>query len=546
MKFNKILKTTAIFALTAAGLSGCKFSGTTTDFKDRNHNSYQATWDRVGESGIITYTGLGSTVAKSNEVLTIKIVTRGELDEQSIIAAFDVFPLTKNSNAGYAPVRGETALPKSNSLKAVDVSYFTGGAGLGTSEWFDRTPGTWWNEDPGASGTITTIKFDVDTSSVTTDSVVLVADATKLKEKTGYLVLNGNDNEICGEDTDSLIKYFSISKKADKTTDTDPLGTFEYEDFAPTFDLSLDSIWIDTDGDGWNDTEVPDINYVVEDGKQTGKLIYTVYAPSVGYNDGLGYKVIYADKDAFIEALNNMYLFRSLPAGASTWSETPLVWKEGDDNHTYTAEAVVAYGTKFCIATKQNNKLEWAAIKDIYGGHIPRLSWKKDRNEYGYVSTYEYIKDEPSYIVDTPDNSESAVVTPFAGGNYSLNAIKTVQDNILDVEKNHDGYFIVKISNSYENLNIRLSSLNGFVVTDNKNNIIKTKTPVVYSKDDNGGIISVLIEFEDKNRSTSNFKYWVGEKTTISGNKKCNDKQIMFGTPAVEKENNLTGYVQIN
>lgn len=540
MKLNKLIKAAATLLVAATALAGCKFEGTKSNFKADSKNSYVDTWDSVDEPGIIVNAYLDSDVAKTDEVATIVIVTHSELDEKSIVSALDVYTLTKNETAGYAPVRGAVL---NKSLKTVDVRNFTGGAGLGIGGWFERTAGSWGSEDPGASGTVTTIKFDVDTSSVTTDYVAFVADATKLKEKSGNLVLNGNENEKCGEQTDSLISYFNITTKSDKTTATDSLGSFKHENFAPTFYLDVDSSWIDYDGDG--DYEyVPDIDYVVEDGKQTGKMKFTVYAPSVGYSDGLGSKVIYAEKDAFAGELNKMYALRTLPVGATKWTETALTWAEGADDHTYTAEAEVTYGTKFCIVTKENNSLEWAAVKDLYGGHTPRLSWSKNKTEYGYVFIYEYMKDEPDYIVDTPDNSESAVATTFAGDTYSLGAIKTSQDNVLDVEANHDGYFIVKVRDTYKDLNVRLSAVDGFVVTDNKYNKIKTKAPVVYSKDEEG-TISVLIEFENKNLTTSSFKYWVGEGTTIKGNKKHNDKQLKFGTPAVEGENLLTGYVQI-
>jgi hypothetical protein len=529
MKLNKYIKAAAALLVAATALAGCKFDGTTASFKDENKNSYKATWDEVNESGSIVDVGLDSAIAKTDEVATIVIVTRGELDENSITAAFDVYPLTKNETAGYAPVRG-AALAKS--LKTVDVEHFTGGAGFGTGSWYDR-PQYGWDpsdpnqDDPGASGVITTIKFDVDTSSVTTDYVAFVADATKLKEKTGNLVLNGNENEKCGEESDSLIDYFNITTKSDKTTATDSLGAFVYERFAPTFDLDID-----------------DEEFVVEDGKQTGKIKYSVYAPAEGYSDGLGYKVIYADKDAFTAELNKMYSFRTLPVGATNWTETPLTWTEGADDHTYTAEAEVAYGTKYCIATKTNNSLEWALVKDLYGGHTPRLGYSKDRKWYDSVSTYQYIKDEPVYIVNDPDNSESVTAVAFTANYYYLNTIRTLQDGILDLVKG-DGYFIVKINATYEAKDVRLSAVDGFVVTDDKFNKIKTKAPVVYSKDEKG-TISVLIEYENKNLTTTDFKYWVGEGTTITGNKLHNDVQVKFGTVAIEEDDYLAGYVKIN
>ena len=113
---------------------------------------------------------------------------------------------------------------------------------------------------------------------------------------------------------------------------------------------------------------------------------------------------------------------------------------------------------------------------------------------------------EPSFIVDAPDN--------------------TINDQ---------GY------------TPKYCSYDGFVITDNKLNKLKTKPPVVFEKDDKG-IISIILELENPNLKL-NFNY-SGNKLFVGGNtsipNRAHDLQRKFGTPELEQTDCLTGYVKLS
>ena len=509
----KLIKTAAALLVAATFLAGCKFEGTKASFNEDNKTGYNAVLDsgsgnvNVPKAGVITLFNTSNFgIANDKSEIVVYIISQGKLEEKSIDAALNVYTLTDATDDNYAVGRS-SALPKT--LRKIDVVECVNGISAVYSpigEWCD-------NE----FCVVTQVYYYVNTSTVTKEAVAFYADATKLKEKTGQLILNGNGNEKCGEESDSFIDYVSVAKKADKTTDTDSLKGIG-EDVCPTFNLNCSS--------------TPS-EFELADGKQTGVLIYRVAAPSKTNSS----TTIYAD--TFAADLSKMYSIRTLAIGDKKWTETPLSFTYDSENHRYEAKtAALAYGTKYVLVTKENNSLEWTAAKDWYG-HVPRLGYTKNRKNYSSARTYNYFKDSPAYILNTPNNDDSTTEATFGSNNYGQGAFDTTQRALLSVSKRTNA-FLITIDTSNK---IRFGSYDGFVVTDDKLTTIKTKKPVVYAEDETG-VYSVLVELENKNLDISSFKVWVGEATTIKGNK-AYPTQLKFGAPAVEDTSLLTGYVQI-
>lgn len=499
----KLIKTAAALLVAATVLAGCKFDGTTASFKNDERDVYTPTNDRISSAGSIgSYTTYIATADSKSEIQVV-IKSEGILDEKSIDAAFDVYAISENTtNKYWAPVRGSTF---TKTRKTIDVSKNSSGQ------------------------CTTTVVYEVDLSKVEKNYVAVKADATKLKEKTGKLILNYDSNDKCGEESDSIVGYIKIDavKSGDTTTattvlDWDPLN-FQTEDFSPNFSIG--------------GTPTPTID-VDTDSKPTGKIKYITATPTSFYN---GTETVYA-KD-FAAELGKIYTFRTLPIGASKWTESALTFTWDADHNQYVATTdVIAYGTRYCLGVKPNNKLEWAAAKDVYG-HTPRISWRKNKNSYTASSYYNRFLEDSEYIIQAPNNDIAAVTYSPISANVS--AIASVQDDIIDFTVG-DSYVIFMINTLNYNRKIRFGEYKDFVITDQYLNKIKTKAPVVYSTDSDGEVYAVLVEIENKNLDMTNFIYWVGEGTTIKANSLTGNKEVKFGTPKVQIDDTLLGYSVLN
>lgn len=152
---------------------------------------------------------------------------------------------------------------------------------------------------------------------------------------------------------------------------------------------------------------------------------------------------------------------------------------------------------------------------------------------------------EPSFIVDAPDNTiNDQGYTPKY---CSYDTFRSAQRYILDYRTRDDSSIEIFIRDDYVDKDIRFDSYDGFVITDNKLNKLKTKPPVVFEKDDKG-IISIILELENPNLKL-NFNY-SGNKLFVGGNtsipNRAHDLQRKFGTPELEQTDCLTGYVKLS
>lgn len=512
MKLNKFIKAAAVLLAALTALAGCKFQGTTTSFKGNEESGYKAVKDEVTKPGFVQDHIVNNfDTANKKAELTVVIISQGKLDEKSIDKAVDVYTLNDAADDSFANVRG-SALPKT--LRKIDVSEYENGTNSDYGQWFND-----------AACVETVIEYYVDTSSVTKKAVAFVVDATKLKEKTGALILNGDRNEKCGEASDSYIDYFGITSKADGSP-ADALKGSRPENFCPSspfFDLScsLDE-------------------FEVSDGKRTGALIYKVDVTSQGLYKSSSSSYIYPD--TFAAALGKMYAIRTLPMGAQKWTETPLSFTYDAGSHSYQAKSpVLEYGTKYSLVTKENNALEWTAAKDWFG-HVPRLAYTKNKTSYEDPDTWTYLKESPAYILGTPSNGDYDTEMSYTSAEHAPSSFESTQEDVFSVTPG-TGLFKIDIATGYKTNNIRFASYDGFVITDDKLNIVKTKAPVVYEEDETG-VYSILLELENKNLGLNGYKLWVGEKTTIKANKYY-PGQLKFGCPAIEEADRLTGYILI-
>ena len=506
MKLTKLLKAAAALVVVATALAGCKFEGTKSDFKGDEYNRFAAKTNAnnpAPEAVTGATVSIPSTVtftAEKDQPITVTVTSRAALDEKSFDAAFNVYTLTDAAN-NYTPVVKGSTLPKT--LRRVAVTY---------------------NND----STVTTeIYYYVDATGVTKDTLAFVADATKLKEKTGKLIMNGNGNEKCGEESDSVIAYVDIYA-ADGSALATLTGNYR-EDFAPTF-------YVGAPTPTSNAAENTVTYRISVDGSLYGKSV----------QDSTGTYIYPADLKGTLDA---MYKLRTYAIGDKAWTTTALDWNYNATGHYYEAKtSALAYGTKYCFEVTPNNTVEWAEAKDYYG-HTPRISWLKNKKSYTADSVWRVATTEPAYICQDPDNRESVSTVEWGSTYYDVataDSFASAQDNILTKSVYSKNKVLISFTNGAKDNDLRFDAYEGFAIVDDKYNIVKTKAPVVYEQDEKG-VYAIVLETADSaiDLTTSSFTYWVGEKTTLKGNKK-HSVQVKFGCPAVELTNTVVGYCAFN
>lgn len=501
MKLNKFLKAAAALVVVATALAGCKFEGTKSDFKGDEYNRFAAKTD-ANNPAPETVTGAAVSIpfgvtftAEKDQPITVTVTSRAVLDEKSFDEAFNVYTLTDAAN-NYTPVVKGSTLPKT--LRRVAVTY--------------------------NSNTVTTqIYYYVDATGVTKDTLAFVADATKLKEKTGKLIMNGNGNEKCGEESDSVIAYVDIYA-ADGSALATLTGNYE-EDFAPTFSIGAPTATTNA---------------------AENTVTYQISVNNNYVRDANGNYIYPADLKGTLDA---MYKLRTYAIGDKAWTTTALDWNYNATGHYYEAKtSALAYGTKYCFEVTPNNTVEWAEAKDYYG-HTPRNSWLKNKKSYTAASVWRVATTEPAYICQTDADNRESVSTVEWGSTYydvaTANSFATAQDNILTKSVYSKNKVLISLTSDAKDNDLRFDAYEGFAIVDDKYNIVKTKAPVVYEQDEKGVYAIVLETADSAIDLTSSFTYWVGEKTTLKGNKK-HSAQVKFGCPAVELTNTVVGYCAFN
>ena len=506
MKIKTILCTvTAVLALFATGCSGAytggKYKGTTTDYSGAEENVTTPVGNsivaRAKFASFIIGTGSQfdhgwdwvsmATIAKASETSTVNITIKSysRLNEASIEKAVTFYTIEQNKKySDGAPVRKDVL---KSSVKECEV---TGGG-----------------DSPASQNVTTNLVFTVDTSKVTDDTIAVLIDATILKDKIGNFVVNGDENDKVGEATDSLVRYITVSKKADDS-DTNPFPQFYYgEDFSPDFPIKA--------------YEKNNFAYDYANGKVT---LTTKTAEWFDYS-----KAESVTAENLKDSLKSRFVIQTLAMGEKTWKDNELVFNYDSNNKNYTASVTgLTTGTRYRLIIRNAAKEKGPCETDsstIKFGHPAYLSyWNK---AYTTIDNNEMVK----YF---PEGQEIILTTTAfnAGTEYDSDYITTAQRSLLTAEKIADDTWKVTLVSPYE-----FAKADGFIVTDSNNVKVESETEKF-----SDNIVFVKI----KTKASGTYKLWVGKETTIKVNA-INSSQIAFGNFYQNVENvDAAGYVYLN
>ena len=534
MAKKSILRPLSGAALVAAAalLASCSdvYTGGDADSTSVSFSSVEAnvtkTANATGSFAGATTVSVSSTTistAATDSTVTLQFSAKTRLDEDSIKAAVSFYTLAENkitvgTSTVYAyPTR--TAISDSELLA--------------------------YGESSVSSGSVTgTALFRVNTASVTNGKIAVVVDAAKLKDEKGNKVLNGDDNETAGEESDSFIDYITVSAKADGSTPD--MINYTKEDFAPAYmDLSA----------SMNDAE--DSN-----GKQTGAYAVTVSAydsdASALASDG---KSVY--KSGLESTLAGMYAVQVKKAGESAWTDKALsftyvketrnagtAWESVSYSYVATTD-VLTPGDKIRLVTKNLTKdaLSDATNAAKLYGHTAYVSYKaKSYTSYGKsdgtdLFTQTFFATEPTYIVQNLNATGNFVAT-----DYSASTITTAQQAAFNVKKVEDGYYLFTLKKvNYSDATTgdakeyqpTFASYNDFLAVSEANSSYVTLDATVTKLTDS------IVKLELKNQNfTGAVSLYVGSGVTLSSNV-LHPTQKTFGTYKDVSKGAVSGYVKL-
>lgn len=470
--------------------TGSNFTAQTADFSEAESFT-------TGTSSLDPKTALSATFTLSTKTIDIasyssqvklELKSYTQLDENSIAEAFKFYTLEDNSTFKKgAPIR-TTQL--SSSVKDVITSI---NSGVATTK-----------------NVTTTVRFTVDTSSVETSAIALLADATVLKDKKGSLILNADKNDTCGEATDSSVEYINVISKADMTSTT-PLNKSYYykESFCPTY--PVDAI-----------TKTPSLSL-------ENNAAIKVTTKEASYDDFSTGKAETRAATELASTLATIYSIQVIKPGNSTWTDVSLSFAYDNKSNKYVATtSQMEVGTRYRLVTKtpaRSSALKEDKSSIICYGHEAYSSYDTSaRTTYGTTETVEVYSKSPSYIIST---------NTFAEGEYNYTNITNVQKNLFTVSGSNGLYFITYNNSILEG---KLSTID-FIVTDTN----YTKLSSIATLDENN---TVTLQLENK-YYTGDVYILVGTGTTITQNL-VNSTQKTFGIYKDVNYGDASGYIKIN
>lgn len=514
-------KITGLLAVLAAVfmLAGCNTSleGTELDYSDEQKED-QGTIKPGSNSGNKAYVSISpSSITKASEdtEFTVTISYYSQLDVKSVESAVNFYTLSDNTtNKYYESVISDTALPKA----LLDSKLETTGYGSST------------------------FTFKVDTSSVTTNKIVFIVDAKKLRAKDGAAILNGNSNGTFGEKDDSYYRVISVAKKSDDTA-TESLNADFYDSFNGFYHTYLNSL-------GTSPVELKDA-----DGKKTGVLRFSLYAPAKSYKTDEVFGLLTDEyNDGLAADIGKIYKLEVQEPGSNKWKTADFAFTYHDEDskepttdpygeHTYTADtpALTTPGTKWrIICNKKNTGSVPAGVKEIYSndpkfyffttwGSAYTLKVYPTSDDYVYVG---YGDKDTTFIFGDGSDTDSGI--------WSYNAAQTAQKAILDASSISEKSFTYKINvnSSYE-----LAAAEDFIVTNEDEDTILETTKTVL-KDADGKIEYVLVKLKNTNVNMLDTKLFVGSGTKLKENT-AREKQLDFGCYPQLGKPVTSGYVQL-
>lgn len=531
MKTGKIL--TGIFAAALAlSFAGCKFNVVSTEV-NFDENAHKLT---APTNGALTYasdelsismdvngdSGSSPVLNKATEdtKVTIKITSRFKLDKDSLNAGIKFYTCKKNTVFMGCPIRDVE-------LAKVEKAYTEERTGALTA--------------PNAPYT-TTLVYNIDTSAVTVNKIAVLFDAQTMKTKQGTTFFNGNNNEIAGEESDSIVRYITVTYKKDTETETDvettdltefdlgfgAMNTYAEEDFAPYISLNLsDSIIVIDEVAKWVFIEDGDmLDYYSDLGRETDSDMKT--------------------------ALDGVYTLQTRSWNAANWTDTPITFTFTESetvlaiDHKYTfITDIPAAGTEYRILYKEDPAVVNTKIAPYYGGHSAKMTYKAKAMTYEFsspvVSTY--YAASPSFVAHFVDYN-ATVAKEFVKGNISNDDIADYQNDILHVTKELDS----TLPYTWEMVPRKeIGATAGFIVVndkDGKNELVESKTET--EVDANGKITKIIVTITDPDFvfADSEAKLYVGSGTTIKENIEY-PTEVAFGCMGIRSIKEYNGYVEV-
>ncbi|MCR5125238.1 MAG: hypothetical protein K6B43_08600 [Treponema sp.] len=548
MKLNKFTKIAAPAAaiLASALLAGCgaDVEDTTANYSEAEKNvttttSTDGSSYEVKGGSVVDVSGSVAVGGWDSVNLTVRSYAKLNLDTLESAVAF--YSLKDNTdNAAYYPMHDKELAKKI----------------------------LWADESKNSSEMIeTTIGYDLNLTDVTTNKIALIVDATKLKDKSGNAVLNLDEDDVAGEETDSFVYYIT----ATGTGVTTALSNTYSEKFNKGCSAYFPGVGT---------------SLYSSDGKLTGKLRFTANAPAS--SEPAATTATY--DSSWASTLNSVILFQTKAADSTEWKDADFAFKYYDaddttntyaeiDAHTCVADTpVLPAGTQYRVVIKTTPNLaapSW--YEKVYGhkGYVFSESkeYKVDADDYTgttYSGTSDIYTESPSYIVNAYSSSATAAVT-WNPQRINSGYIETAQNDCLNVtvkaargnsswNSSISSYVYPYSAWEWEiepATGVELSAGDDFVVTDSNNS--KLDAIVTSVKDSSGKITKVYVELKNKSYAEYSTTYnsstlssvtqpilWVGHGTKLKENV-AYPKQLEFGTYASsEVPSYISGYVELS
>ena len=321
-------------------------------------------------------------------------------------------------------------------------------------------------------------------------------------------MVNANQNEICGEESDSLVRYIGIGSKSDGET-PDALSFSYGEDFSP------DLVY------------APALNVsVVSNGNGT----FTVVSGSAEYADYTATpSPTEKQKTDLNTSLDKLWSIQIREDGASAWVQGSLTFHYESDTKKYESqELTLTPGTKYRLVKNipaSGEGLSEITQSNILYGHEAKQSYTKAYTEYKSSQVATYFSSEPSYIISSAS---------FAQGEYSQESIEDAQKDLLSVTEKDNGKFDVQLL-TLGGEQLEFDSYSDFILTDDAMNKI---TCSVILKNKTTATVIAESFYEE------NINLWIGNGTSIKSNPNNNQKK--FGLFKDSDYGVASGYVKIN
>lgn len=413
-------------------------------------------------------------------------------------------------------------------------------------------PVTFVSDIEGSKGVKLTLLFDVDTSEITTNKIAVIVDATVLKDQQGKYILNEDQNTKAGQASDSIIRYLTVTNKADGTAATNlPIYTYEVFDswYSPIDFRHIPGPVSDVDKATWT-FELP-VNDIA--GPEDTSPVYDKSLASA-LNSGFILRIKDPESNKYEEktmswewkdTLDNS----SVPGYTATSSElkpgssVTVIWTVFECDIPAWYEKVYGHPALLYYEYYDNDSSLWTSVRNEKGTKI----YMKNFNSNIFAS-------EPSYIV----NDFSASEQTWANGSYSPSTIEAAQQSFFKTVSYDSTYnrFEVEFNSAVTAEEIEFASYNDFIIAsnvdpDDSSNYVdwyKIDCTVKSINKADGKFWKLVIEPKNKtlnNTIKANLTLFVGNGTTLNKNTGYG-KQTQFGMYKDASKGVISGYVALN